>query len=275
MIPLGADQMAPASEDGNLYPRSAGRQSRSASTVARLVTLLKEARKSANLHTEIKGSIEGEGMLRTLCVVATLQFLALTSAWACTGQVGAVIFQDTFADDSGGWDTTPPWSTVQPPVYVIAGDANNSGYNALNLTFNATDGDYCMDFILPPAIAANNQMYAGILFWATDYNNMMSAQLASDGGVWLQKKASGNWSTIFDVPKSPAFVSGANAVNSLRVTALAGVITVYLNGTQIKSVRAQEPTNPGLSFGMYAGADAVSANAPKVQIKSYSVTAGK
>jgi hypothetical protein len=213
-------------------------------------------------------------MLRTLGVVTALQLLVWTPSWACTGQVGASIFQDTFADDTGGWDLSPPWTAVQPPVFVITGDASNPGFDSLNLTFNATDGDYCMDFSLPPAIAANNQMYAGILFWATDYNNMMSAEVVSDGSVWLEKKASGNWTNVMSVSKSPAFLSGAK-VNSLRVTALSGVITIYLNGTLIKSIRAQEPTNPGLSFGIYGSSDNGVANQPKIQIKSYSVTAGK
>ena len=91
----------------------------------------------------------------------------------------------------------------------------------------------------------------------------------------LKKKASGNWNTLFSVQKVPAFVSTAKAVNSVRVTALGGLLTVYLNGTQIKSERAQEPANPGLSFGVFAGSDDAVPNPPKLQIKGYKVTTGK
>src|ERR1700691_5125966 len=108
-------------------------------------------------------------MLRILSVVAALQTLAWTSALACTGQVGAVIFQDNFADATGGWDVT-----VKPPVFLLSGSATSTDNSSLNLTFNATDGDYCIDFILPPAIATDNPTHAAIIFWATsDYNNMM------------------------------------------------------------------------------------------------------
>jgi hypothetical protein len=48
-----------------------------------------------------------------------------------------------------------------------------------------------------------------------------------------------------------------------------------LNGTQVKAIRAQEPTNPALEFGMYAQDDTAVANAPKIQITNYSVTVGK
>lgn len=214
-------------------------------------------------------------MLRTIGVVTALQLLAWAPAWACTGQVGAVIFQDSFADDSGGWDVAPPEATVVPPAFIFALDAKVSNVSAHNLTFNATDGDYCMDFVLPPPIAPNNQIYAGLEFWATDYGNFMMAQLGSDASFGLYKLASGKWTTIAGIQNVPGFNSGSNATNSLRVTALSGTITMYLNGTQVKVIRAQEPTNPALQFGMYAQDTTAVDNAPKIQITNYSVTAGK
>ena len=213
-------------------------------------------------------------MLRTFGVVVALQFIAWTSGWACTGQVGTVIFQDKFTDDSGGWDEYPPQSAVVPPAFVFTLDANNASATSQNLTFNATDGDYCMDFILPPAIAADNQMYVAMVFWAADYNNNMQVLVASNSSVTLGKLTSGTWTAISTVQNAPAFNSKANAVNSLRVTALASTITVYLNGTQIKTVRAQEPTNPS-RFGIYVQDDTAVANAPPVKITGYTVTTGK
>jgi hypothetical protein len=216
-------------------------------------------------------------MLRTLSAVAALQFLALTSAWACSGQVGAVIFQDSFTDDSGGWDQGPPQSVIKPPAFVFTLDAQNGGTAAQNLTFNATDGDYCMDVALPPPIAADNQFYAGIEFWAADYNDVMNAEVSSAGNISVSRKVAGKWTVISTVNNVPAFKSGANAVNSLRITALAGVITVYLNGTQVKLLRAQEPANSSLRFGIIVEMDktVASGTAPPVLVKSYSVTAGK
>jgi hypothetical protein len=210
-------------------------------------------------------------MLRILSVVAALQTLAWTSALACTGQVGAVIFQDNFADATGGWD-----ATVKPPVFLLSGNATSTGSSSLNLTFNAIDGDYCMDFILPPAIATDNPTHAAIIFWATsDYNNMMELILYSDGTVQLSKELASNWSNIFSVPNVPGFNSAPNAVNSLRVTALAGTITAYLNGKQVQAVRAQEPPSANSSFGVDGGDATAVANPPPIQIKGYSVTAGK
>ena len=164
---------------------------------------------------------------------------------------------------------------VKSSLFVFALGPQDTGYSSNNLTFSATDGDYCMDFIFPPSIAANNLAYAGINFWAADYSNMMNVEVGSDGTVLLEKETAESWNILWTVSKSPAFLPAGNALNSLRVTAVGGLITVYLNGTTIKAVRAQEPTNPVLSFGMSAGIDTAVAKAPEIHIKSFSVTAGK
>lgn len=169
-------------------------------------------------------------MLRTISVVTALQLLAWTPALACAGQVGTAIFSDNFADDSGGWDETPPVATVVPPGFIFALN-ETTVISSQNLTFNAIDGDYCMDIVLPPPIASNNQFTVGLEFWATDYNNFMLAQVSSDGSGGLTKLVSGTWSNIADIAKVPGFKSGPNVTNSLRVTALSGTITIYLNGT--------------------------------------------
>jgi hypothetical protein len=214
-------------------------------------------------------------MLRTLSVITALQLVTLTSSWACTGQVGATILSDNFANDGGGWDLAPPDVTIQPPNLVIALDPSSNGYNVNNLTFNAIDGDYCMDVVLPPAVSSTNQMYAGINFWsAVDYSSMMNLEVSSSGTVSLAKLVSNNWTTIFQVQNAPGFNSTANAVNSLRVTLLSGTITAYLNGTMVKSVRAQEPTGT-LFFGMSGDDDTAVANAPPIKIQGFTVTAGQ
>ena len=40
------------------------------------------------------------------CLAMIAQVLACGGALACDGQVGKVIYEDTFTDDSGGWDMT-------------------------------------------------------------------------------------------------------------------------------------------------------------------------
>ncbi len=104
---------------------------------------------------------------------------------------------------------------------------------------------------------------------------MMQLMLVSNGTIYLDKGTAGTWNTIFTIPNAPGFNSTANATNSLRVTALSGTITVYLNGTVVKTVRAQEPPSTNAFFGMVGQDDTAVANAPLIQVKGYSVTDGK
>jgi hypothetical protein len=124
-------------------------------------------------------------MLRLIGLAFILQFLALTSAYACQGQQGKVIFEDKFADDTGGWDPTPPVATVKPPAFEFAMNKQYSSLVAQNLTFNATLADYCLDAILPKPLSDGNDAYVGIEFWATDYHNTMLLQLSDKGETRL------------------------------------------------------------------------------------------
>ena len=86
----------------------------------------------------------GDVMLRVISVAFVLQFLALTSAYACEGQPGKVIFEDKFTDDSGGWQFSPPIATVKPPVLEFALTTKRSNIATQNLTFHATLADFCV-----------------------------------------------------------------------------------------------------------------------------------
>lgn len=217
-------------------------------------------------------------LLRTVSAAVALQIAACVSAWACDGQAGKVIFEDTFTDDSGGWDLTPPESSINPPDFLFTIDNKYVAMSALNLTFRTTDGDgdFCMEVILPKAIAPDNQPAAGIEFWATDYNNLMMALLWGDGSVQLfSRTGAPTWQTIFTVPSGPAFKSDPEAVNALRVVAKDGRITLYLNGTQIKApIRAQVPDG-NLRFGMLGQYQKPTDAPPAIRVKSFKVTAGE
>jgi hypothetical protein len=214
-------------------------------------------------------------MLRALAAVVALQFFALTSALACDGQPGSVIFEDTFADDSGGWDfQNASEATVKAPVLLFALGSKYSYVSMHNLTFRATDADYCIQVILPKPIAPDNPPTIGVEFWASDYDNFMVLQLSSLGDVSLWSRSSGKWLQIFSVPNAPGFKSDQGAVNALRVNTMAGKITAYLNGAQVKLIRSQVPAG-NLRFGMLAEYDKKADALPMIKVTSFKVTSGQ
>jgi hypothetical protein len=213
-------------------------------------------------------------MLRIAGVAAALLVMASAPAWACDGQVGKVIFEDTFADDSGGWELAPPVITVKPPAMLFALDSKYTSYATQNLTFHAVDGDYCMSVVLPKPATPDNTMSSGIEFWATDYNNLMMVQLSSNGYISLVSRTAGNWQTIFGGPAGPGFKADQGAVNVVRVIAKSGKLTISVNGTQIKVIRAQVPEGI-LRFGIYGQFDKTPEASPPIEVKSFKVTAGE
>jgi hypothetical protein len=215
-------------------------------------------------------------MLRGIVYLAGI-FLAFmsTAAFACDGQVGKVIYEDTFADDSGGWDFTPNVATVKPPNFVISLGPQYTNINAEVLTFHApVDADYCAEVNLPKSIAPDNKYSIAITFWQTDYSNFWMVMLSSDGTLALFSKVNNVWQTILSVPSAPAFKADADAVNVVRVTTLGGKITMYLNGQLEKVIRAQQPDGT-LRFGMYAQIDKAVDGTTPILVKSYKVTSGQ
>ena len=179
-----------------------------------------------------------------------LHALISTAAFACDGQVGQVIYEDTFTDDSGGWDFTPNAATVKPPNFVINLDSKYSNLNSQVLTFHAPkDGDYCAEFILPKTIAPDDKYNLAIVFWATDYANLWMVMLSSDGTLTLFSKANNVWQTISTVPTAPPFKPEPDAVNVLRVTTIAGKISIYLNGQLRK--RSEPKPRMGVCVSAY------------------------
>jgi hypothetical protein len=143
-----------------------------------------------------------------------------------------------------------------------------------NLTFNATLGDYRMDFVLPKPMAADNSPAVGTVVWATDYNNCLLVMTFGNGNVGMYRKTSGNFAILFFVQNTPAFNAAADAVDSLRVVATSDQkLTITLNGQPIKVIRAQIP--PGqLQFGIFARIDKAIDSDVLIRVKNFSVTSG-
>jgi hypothetical protein len=211
-------------------------------------------------------------MLRSLIAALGMQLAIVSMAHAaCEGQAGNTIFEDTFADDSGGWDMST-WK-VKPPEMIGVVPPQSNGSFTFNDTFNATNGDYCTEFKLPAPLAPDNQVYAGLVFLASDSNNLYMVQISSNGSVGLYKGTAGNWSVIYLVQDTQSVKTEPNSVNAIRVSVKDGKITSYVNGKQIKVIRAQIPTTP-LGFGLHIQTDKKVEKEFDMSFTAYKVTSG-
>lgn len=212
-------------------------------------------------------------MPRRLMIAAALQVALGTAAFACDGQVGASIFEDKFADDSGGWDMSSSNIKIVPPAMLIEMNNDLSTASSMNLTFNANDGDYCMDVVFPPPVAGN-VLRAGIEFWSYDASNLFLFLVNDDATASLYKKVNGTWNPIFFGEKLEGFSSVPGTPHSILVQAKRGVLTLLVDGAKVKTIRAQMPNGP-LQFGIYAEAAQAIDPAVTIQVSGFSVTTGQ
>ncbi|MGH6836925.1 MAG: hypothetical protein ACREC9_15625 [Methylocella sp.] len=187
-------------------------------------------------------------MFRILIGAAALA-LSAPAAFACDGQTGKVIFEDNFTDDAGGWNFGEASGLLlKAPGATLSVPAGESAWiAALNLTFSATQGDFCTGSPFP-ADAAKLDAGIGVAFWGTDDSNLWTATAYAGGTVNLAKIANNKWSSIFETTTNNVVKTGPTDVNSVRAVVKNGKITVIVNGQTVKSVRAQIPSGD-LKFG--------------------------
>jgi len=207
-------------------------------------------------------------MRRVLVIVGLLQTCFCGSVLACgEAQKGSVIFEDNFADDSGGWDRSD-YTNVESPAFVIKLDKNAVSVVTENLTFDVKEGDFCVDVALPPS-PPENGVEGGLVFWGSDYANYYVFLISPNSLASLWRKTNGNWNRIVagTAPVKPT------ETNSIRAIAKGDLITLFVNGQEFKKVRAQ---NTGASrFGMYTAVDKPLTDPIKFRFQNFKVTTGE
>lgn len=217
------------------------------------------------------------GMRMARVFQAFAAFLVLsTAAYAdCASlQQGKEIFADTFADNTGGWPTDPDASLGKNGL-TLKLYTPNSSWVYLNNTFNATDGDYCLEGTLPASPAPKNLAYIGLVFLAKDAKTFIVLQVDSSAGVQLYRKVSGNWTQINGALNSAALGLKPGAPVVLRAVVKGSLLSVSVNGTDLQKIRVQVPDGP-LQFGTYVQTDSnVAKPGVSFEFSKYRVTAGE
>ena len=211
-----------------------------------------------------------------LVSTALISILASTTAVraaSCDNQKGNVIFEDTFADDSGGRPSDPDVK-VGGGTFAMHMGPKYPNWANLNNTFNASDADYCMEVVVPKSIAADNPVTVGLIFWATDYDNLYVVDIGSDGHADMYRKTASKWAMVADL-SNPGVKADVGSVAAIRVQAMGNLIAPSINGVDLKKIRAQMPSG-ALRFEFYMESTKDNpAPGVDVNIKRYNVTDGK
>lgn len=195
---------------------------------------------------------KGRKMLKS-ALFGAVTLLATSTAYAvCEGQSGDVIFADSFSEDSGGWAIDPDASFANDELTLHLENPNIS-WVFWNNTFNATEGDFCVELVQPVSPAEDNTAAVGLTFLIGDADNYFLLQLSSDNVVGLWRKAAGNWAQIGEYPTDGMNLSPGRPA-TLRAVVDSGVVKPFVNGVELPRVRAQLPAGPQ-KFGVYAQLD--------------------
>jgi hypothetical protein len=207
-----------------------------------------------------------------ILLLAVVSLSPQAFAAGCADKPGQVIFEDNFADNTGGWATDPD-ATFGAGLKMHFG-SQDTYWTYWNKTFNATTGDFCMEAIAPQPAGQGNTAVIGLAFLLSDADNMYVLQWGSDNTLSLWRDSQKHWSEVADYSKSAgALQPGAPIVIDVNVNQ--NLIVSSFNGTEVGKIRAQIP-QASLQFGIYMQVDkAVPDPGYDFNIKDYRVTAAQ
>ncbi len=185
-----------------------------------------------------------------LTVLAAGLFLAAAvsaDAFACQGS--RVLFEDSF--DS----LMPTWGTADDSFFLKDGALTISPgydeyYSALNTMGVYDDIDFCTELTAVKADPEGNS-FAGIIFWASDYDNYYYLVVTAEGSVGAFRRQRGRvlpqlrWASFDGLKK------GNGETNELRVVTVGNEATIFINGEEYGHFRGQPPAD-GQQIGVRA-----------------------
>jgi hypothetical protein len=209
-----------------------------------------------------------------ILLVAILLVSCVQAAVACEGQTGKVIFEDTFADDSGGWIFSNDGLVFKAPgaEYRIRPKPGVFTDQIANQTFYAGEGDYCLEIAFPQN-QPDREFLAGVFFLlSADGSTYFFAGLDKAGILGLSRHSGQRPPFLLWVVDQKANAKlGPGQFNAIEAIVKDNVITVLLNGIPVKAVRAQIPSG-NLKFGIRIEAVSNETVGGAFPVKSFKVT---
>jgi hypothetical protein len=160
-----------------------------------------------------------------------------------TGCNGTVLLEDNFAQVDPAWSLTNPFTTISGGKLRINAKPG-FGYGAFYEGALFGNADMCVDVTMPE-VREPNTISGGLLFHFQDFDNTLMVLLNAGGYICLQRRQ--DKQTLFPVTwrKTTALKTGANAINSLRVTWKGTTVALYLNDKPIVTGKAPGLTGKG------------------------------
>jgi hypothetical protein len=178
--------------------------------------------------------------------------LLALSLLLCVGSVvladdPSIIFSDDFSSLDPAWGVANNNFRVDGGSMVMQPDVQSS-YTTLYAGNNFNDIDVSLTATQTDGL---NDEPAGVAFWGTDINNYYVANYQSDGSFAVGRLQNGKWIFPVDWSIQAAVKKGLNQPNILRVVTKGKTAAIYVNGTQLVSIKGFPPDG-GSQIGIHA-----------------------
>jgi hypothetical protein len=182
-----------------------------------------------------------------LVAAAVLAVAVSGPALACKGPT--LIFSDDFKTADPSWVQDAGTLNIGSGKLTLTAAAGNYA-SADYEGFFVNSGDACVDVVYPSVKDPSQGGVAGIMFGYTDYNDFYAFVVRGDGQAGIFRLQNGGWLTPVPMRAAQGLKTGANAVNTFRVTWKNTDGAAYINDQLFINFKIQPFTNG--TFGIYS-----------------------
>jgi hypothetical protein len=179
-------------------------------------------------------------LLMSAVIVAAAAFA--TTAASAAGCTGNVQFADTFGQADPGWPTSDN-VVIGGGKLQIKSEATKDYWTIYGAALFG-DADICVDVSVNTATDPSGPG-AGVDFWMSDTNNYYGVFIAPNGTAAIFRIQNGKALTPVSWRKAASLKTGANAVNTIRLTLKGNSISTYFNDQLFYTVQGQQPQGGG------------------------------
>jgi hypothetical protein len=186
---------------------------------------------------------------RNACYLFFAMTLTLLGQGAASAAGPQILFQDDFATLDPSWGEPDSMVHVERNRLVVS-PTEGRARAVINQAFAFDDMTAEVTIYNQSPDPTNSN--GGLIFWAKDYNDYYVLWISGDGRVGVMRNLNGRWMQPVSVRASELVKRGPGQ-NQLRVVTQGNSATIFINGQQLLSFKAQAPQ--GSSFvGLFAEA---------------------
>ena len=188
-----------------------------------------------------------------LCKFYLAVLVALGSVQISTAQdTEELQYEDAFDEFGPEWGEPGPICFVQDGVMVMKVDP---GWTAWPLNKGMIFEDADMSVRTRQVSGKNLNHAAGLLFWTESVEKFYLFGITREGSLVVIRRVGDKWMTPVTWRVSDAIKKGLDEWNELRVQTKGKQATLYVNGSEIVTMKGQPPAG-GSFIGFYGNAPA-------------------